>query len=163
MRELAGRLFEALDELEKRLARVAIYSAAVSSKRIGASSAHFVRFDVVYHGHFKCNIRRIVDYPNLQGYLMDLFQRPGLAETVNFDHIKRHYYMTQTDINPTRIVPIGPASISAAHGREKIVCRADDWVLERQSGPALTAKRGANSARNKKLRNFVASNLRDWN
>src|SRR5205814_95580 len=67
-----------------------------------------VRFDVVYHGHFKCNVRRIIDYPNLQGYLMDLYQQPGIAETVNFDHIKRHYYMTHTEINPTRIVPLGP-------------------------------------------------------
>ena len=50
----------------------------------------------VYHGHFKCNLRRIIDYPNLQGYLMDLYQQPGIAETVNFDHIKRHYYMTHT-------------------------------------------------------------------
>ena len=55
-----------------------------------------IRFDAVYHGHFKCNLRRIVDYPNLQGYLMDLYQQPGIADTVNFDHIKRHYYMTHT-------------------------------------------------------------------
>jgi putative glutathione S-transferase len=79
-----------------------------------------VRFDVVYHGHFKCNIRRIIDYPNLQGYLMDLYQLPLIAETVNFDHIKRHYYMTHEEINPTRIVPIGPAlDLFQPHGRAK--------------------------------------------
>ena len=54
----------------------------------------------MYYGHFKCNLRRILDYPNLQGYLMDLYQQPGIAETVNFDHIKRHYYITHDDINP---------------------------------------------------------------
>jgi glutathionyl-hydroquinone reductase len=67
-----------------------------------------VRFDAVYYGHFKCNLRRIVDYPNLSGYLRDLYQWPRIAETVNFDHIKRHYYMTHAEINPTRIVPLGP-------------------------------------------------------
>jgi len=67
-----------------------------------------VRFDAVYVGHFKCNLRRIVDYPNLQGYLLNLYQRPGIAATVNLDHIKRHYYFTHDDINPTRIVPLGP-------------------------------------------------------
>ena len=80
-----------------------------------------IRFDAVYYGHFKCNLRRIVDYPNLQGYLLDLYQQPGIAETVNFDHIKRHYYMTHDDINPTRIVPIGPIlELTAPHGREKL-------------------------------------------
>jgi len=67
-----------------------------------------VRFDAVYHGHFKCNLRRIIDYKNLFSYLRDLYQQPGIAETVNFDHIKRHYYYTHDDINPTRIVPLGP-------------------------------------------------------
>src|SRR6201986_4408204 len=67
-----------------------------------------VRFDAVYFGHFKCNLRRIADYPNLQGYLLDLYQQPGIAATVNFDHIKRHYYYTHAEINPTRIVPLGP-------------------------------------------------------
>jgi len=80
-----------------------------------------VRFDAVYHGHFKCNLRRIVDYPNLDGYLRDLYQQPGIAETVNLDHIKRHYYVTHDDINPTRIVPIGPLlDLTRLHGREKL-------------------------------------------
>jgi putative glutathione S-transferase len=68
-----------------------------------------VRFDAVYYGHFKCNLRRLVDYPNLWAYARDLYQTPGVGDTVNFDHIKRHYYMTHDAINPTRIVPLGPA------------------------------------------------------
>lgn len=115
------KLFAALDELEQRLAR----SRYLFGKHIVEVDwrlfCTLVRFDVVYHGHFKCNIRRIVDYPNLQGYLMDLYQQPGIAETVNFDHIKRHYYMTHTEINPTRIVPLGPAlDLTRPHGREKL-------------------------------------------
>jgi len=115
------KLFEALDELEARLSK----SRYLFDKRIVEADwrlfCTLIRFDVVYHGHFKCNIRRIVDYPNLQGYLMDLYQQPGIAETVNFDHIKRHYYMTHTEINPNRIVPIGPAfDLTKPHGREKI-------------------------------------------
>ena len=113
--------FEALDELEARLSK----SRYLFDKRIVEADwrlfCTLIRFDVVYHGHFKCNIRRIIDYPNLQGYLMDLYQQPGIAETVNFDHIKRHYYMTHTEINPTRIVPIGPAfDLTKPHRREKI-------------------------------------------
>ena len=80
-----------------------------------------IRFDAVYHGHFKCNLRRIVDYPNLWPYLRDLYQHDGVAATVNFDHIKRHYYMTHDEINPTRIVPIGPAlDLEAPHSREQL-------------------------------------------
>jgi putative glutathione S-transferase len=115
------KLFEALDQLEQRLSK----SRYLFDQRIVETDwrlfCTLVRFDVVYHGHFKCNIRRIIDYPNLQGYLMDLYQQPGIAETVNFDHIKRHYYMTHTEINPTRIVPIGPAlDLTKPHEREKI-------------------------------------------
>lgn len=113
-----GKIFEALDQLEQRLSR----SRYLFGRRIVEVDwrlfCTLVRFDVVYHGHFKCNIRRIIDYPNLQGYLMDLYQQPGIAQTVNFDHIKRHYYMTHTQINPTRIVPLGPAlDLTRPHGR----------------------------------------------
>ena len=77
-----------------------------------------VRFDPVYVGHFKCNLRRIADYPNLSGYLRDLYQQPGIAETVNLDHIKRHYYVTHPQINPTGVVPKGPEmDLDAPHGR----------------------------------------------
>jgi glutathionyl-hydroquinone reductase len=120
--EIAFRkLFEALDQLEERLSK----SRFLFSSRIVEADWRFfctlIRFDVVYHGHFKCNLRRIIDYPNLQGYLMDLYQQPGIADTVNFDHIKRHYYMTHTQINPTRIVPIGPAlDLGKPHNRERL-------------------------------------------
>jgi putative glutathione S-transferase len=67
-----------------------------------------IRFDAVYVGHFKCNIRRIVDYPNLWRYVRDLYQTPGVAETTHFSHIKRHYYQSHKTINPTGIVPVGP-------------------------------------------------------
>jgi glutathionyl-hydroquinone reductase len=80
-----------------------------------------VRFDSVYHCHFKCNLRRIVDYPNLWGYLKDLYQRPGVAETVNMDHIQKHYYKSHESINPTRIVPKGPiVDFTAPHEREPL-------------------------------------------
>ncbi len=112
-------LFEALDQLEARLAS----GRYLFGNRIVETDwrlfCTLVRFDAVYHGHFKCNVRRIVDYPNLQGYLLDLYQQPGIAETVNLDHIKRHYYVTHDDINPTRIVPIGPElDLMAPHGRD---------------------------------------------
>jgi putative glutathione S-transferase len=114
-------LFAALDELEKRLAT----SRYLFGKNIVEADwrlfCTLIRFDPVYHGHFKCNLRRIIDYPNLQGYLTDLYQHPGIRDTVNFDHIKRHYYMTHADINPTRIVPIGPViDLDASHGREHL-------------------------------------------
>jgi glutathionyl-hydroquinone reductase len=118
--EIACRkLFEALDQLEERLTK----SRYLFGNRIVEADwrlfCTLIRFDVVYHGHFKCNLRRIIDYPNLQGYLLDLYQQPGITETVNFDHIKRHYYMTHTQINPTRIVPIGPVlDLEKPHNRE---------------------------------------------
>ena len=120
--EIACRkLFEALDQLEGRLSK----SRYLFGNRIVEADwrlfCTLIRFDVVYHGHFKCNLRRIIDYPNLQGYLMDLYQQPGITDTVNFDHIKRHYYMTHPQINPTRIVPIGPAlDLTRPHGRQKM-------------------------------------------
>jgi putative glutathione S-transferase len=114
-------LFEALDHLEARLAT----SRFLFGRRIVETDwrlfCTLIRFDCVYHGHFKCNLRRILDYPNLQGYLTDLFQQPGIADTVNFDHIKRHYYVTHRDINPTGIVPIGPLlNFDQPHGRSKL-------------------------------------------
>jgi glutathionyl-hydroquinone reductase len=116
-----SKLFEALDELERRLSK----NRYLFGNRIVEADwrlfCTLVRFDVVYYGHFKCNLRRILDYPNLQGYLMDLYQQPGIADTVSIDHIKRHYYMTHTEINPTRIVPIGPLlDFTKLHGREKM-------------------------------------------
>jgi putative glutathione S-transferase len=114
-------LFATLDELEERLAK----SRYLFGKRIVEADwrlfCTLVRFDAVYYVHFKCNLRRVVDYPNLNGYLLDLYQQPGVAETVNLGHIKRHYYITHDEINPTRIVPVGPLlDFTQPHGREKL-------------------------------------------
>jgi putative glutathione S-transferase len=114
-------VFAALDELDTRLST----SRYLFGQRIVEADwrlfCTLIRFDAVYHGHFKCNIRRIVDYPNLDGYLRDLYQQPGIAGTVNFDHIKRHYYQTHDQLNPTRIVPLGPLiDWQAPHGREAL-------------------------------------------
>ena len=77
-----------------------------------------MRFDAVYVGHFKCNLRRIADLPNLHGYLRELYQVPGVAETVHLTHIKRHYYESHGTINPTGVVPVGPElDLEAPHGR----------------------------------------------
>ncbi len=95
-----------------------LLGAAHDRNATGVSFPTLIRFDAVYHGHFKCNLRRIVDYQNLWPYLRDLYQHDGVAETVNFDHIKRHYYITHDEINPTRIVPIGPElDLTQPHGR----------------------------------------------
>jgi len=112
------RLFEALDTLEERLGR---QRWLVGNRQTEADWRLFttlVRFDPVYVGHFKCNLRRIQDYPNLSNYLRDLYQTDGFAETVSFDHIKRHYYGSHKTINPTGIVPKGPAlNYDAPHDR----------------------------------------------
>jgi len=113
------RVFQAFDELEQRLSNRRYLFGNRIVEADWRLFCTLVRFDAVYHGHFKCNLRRIVDYPNLQGYLMDLYQQPGISGTVSFDHIKRHYYITHTAINPTRIVPIGPLlDLTKPHGRE---------------------------------------------
>jgi putative glutathione S-transferase len=112
-------LFAALDQLELRLATRRYLFGSRIVEADWRLFCTLVRFDVVYYGHFKCNLRRLTEFQNLQGYLMDLYQQPGIAETVNFDHIKRHYYMTHDDIDPTRIVPIGPdLDLWRPHGRD---------------------------------------------
>jgi len=114
-------LFAALDELEDRLTTRRYLFGSRIVEADWRLFCTLVRFDAVYHGHFKCNVRRIVDYSNLDGYLRDLYQQIGIAETVDFDHIKRHYYITHDDINPMRIVPIGPAlDLARPHGRERM-------------------------------------------
>lgn len=116
-----GNLFDALDQLEERLSNQRYLVNNQLTEADWRLFTTLIRFDVVYHSHFKCNIRRIVDYPNLYGYLRELYQHDGIAETVNFDHIKRHYYITQTDINPNQIVPVGPElELTSSHGREKL-------------------------------------------
>ena len=106
--EVVEPLFATLDWLEKILA---INRYLVGEKITEADWRLFttlIRFDAVYFGHFKCNVRRIADYPNLSNYLRDLYQYPGIAKTVNMDHIKNHYYGSHETINPSGIIPVGP-------------------------------------------------------
>ena len=106
--EAARALFATLDQLEQRLSRQCYLVGKQLTEADWRLFTTFVRFDAVYYSHFKCNERRIIDYPNLSNYLRDLYQVPGVAETVNLDHIKRHYYGSHRNVNPTGIVPIGP-------------------------------------------------------
>jgi glutathionyl-hydroquinone reductase len=113
-------LFARLDWLEERLAAQRYLVDDQLTEADIRLWTTLVRFDAVYHGHFKCNLRRLVDYPKLWAYARDLFQRPGFGDTVDWDHIKRHYYMTHEHLNPSRIVPRGPiVDWSAPHGREE--------------------------------------------
>ncbi len=102
------KLFKTLDFLEDRLSNSQYLFGSQIVECDWRLFVTLIRFDAVYHGHFKCNQRRIIDYPNLYRYMCELYQLDGISSTVNFDHIKRHYYMTHPEINPTRIVPIGP-------------------------------------------------------
>ncbi|MBN8866971.1 MAG: glutathione S-transferase family protein [Solirubrobacterales bacterium] len=101
-------LFEALDFIDDLLAEQRYLTGEEPTEADWRLFVTLIRFDAVYVGHFKCNQRRIADYDNLAGYLRDLYQLPGIRDTVNMDHIKRHYYITHPKINPTRIVPMGP-------------------------------------------------------
>jgi putative glutathione S-transferase len=114
-------VFTALDRYEARLTTQRFLFGAKPVDADWRLFCTLVRFDAVYFGHFKCNLRRIVDYPALSGYLSDLYQQSGVAETVNLTHIKWHYYFTHHDINPTRVVPLGPIlGFAASHGRERL-------------------------------------------
>jgi putative glutathione S-transferase len=111
-------LFAALDEVEQRLGRQRYLVGRDITEADWRLFTTLVRFDAVYYSHFKCNLRRIIDYPNLSNYLRDLYQQEGVAATVNMDHIKRHYYGSQRHVNPTGIVPLGPQlDFSAPHDR----------------------------------------------
>lgn len=116
------RLFAGLDRLEQRLSRQRYLVGDTITEADVRLFTTLVRFDAVYHGHFKCNRNKLVEMPVLWAYARDLFQTPGFGDTVDFDHIKRHYYLVHEDINPTRIVPRGPdlAAWSTAHGREEL-------------------------------------------
>ena len=116
------QLFARLDWLEQRLAtRRYLVGGQLTEADIRLFTT-LVRFDAVYHGHFKCNRNKLIEMPALWAYARDLFQTPGFGETVDFDHIKRHYYVTHDQINPTRIVPKGPQSDVwlEPHGREAL-------------------------------------------
>lgn len=111
-------LFESLDWLEDRLSTHRYLVGDVITEADWRLFTTLIRFDAVYVGHFKCNLRRIADYPNLSGYLRELYQQPKIADTVSIDHIKRHYYTSHPMINPTGIIPAGPIlDFDAPHER----------------------------------------------
>jgi putative glutathione S-transferase len=113
-------LFACLDKLEERLSRHRYLVGDVLTEADWRLFTTLIRFDAVYCGHFKCNLRRIVNYPNLSNYLRDLYQTGGVAGTVHMDHIKAHYYRSHRTINPTGIVPLGPAlDFGAPHDRAR--------------------------------------------
>ncbi len=114
-------LFEALDWLDGLLEESRFLTGSAITEADWRLFVTLIRFDPVYVGHFKCNQRRIADYPNLSGYVRDLYQHPGIRETVDFDQIKRHYYETHPQINPTGIVPMGPLlDLVSPAGREHL-------------------------------------------
>ncbi|WP_428356691.1 glutathione S-transferase C-terminal domain-containing protein [Methyloprofundus sp.] len=118
--EAVAEVFTVLDQLEERLSSQRYLLGSVLSEADWRLFTTLVRFDPVYVGHFKCNKRRIQDYPALSHYLRDLYQRPGISETVDIDYIKAHYYGSHESINPTRIIPIGPAlNLDAPHDRDR--------------------------------------------
>ena len=116
--EAARGIFSTLDQLEELLSRQRYLAGKAITEADWRLFTTLVRFDAVYYSHFKCNLRRIVDYPNLWNYLREIYQVPGIAATVSLDHIKRHYYGSQLKVNPTGIVPIGPLiDFTAPHDR----------------------------------------------
>ena len=132
--EAFGDLFKALDEIEARLSRARYLAGDRLTEADWRLFTTLVRFDPVYVGHFKCNLRRIVDYLNLSNYLRELYQVPGVAGTVNFEHIKRHYYMSHPQINPTRIVPLGPEiELDAPHDRARFNAKPSPGRAERRA------------------------------
>ena len=118
-------LFDALDRIEGRLSTQRYLVGPEITEADWRLFTTLVRFDAVYVGHFKCNLRRIADYPNLSNYLRELYQVPGVADTVDLDHIKHHYYRSHAKINPNGIVPFGPQlDFSAPHDRSRFTAHA---------------------------------------
>ena len=107
--DAVNTLFKALDTVEERLQQHRYLVGDTLTEADWRLFTTLIRFDPVYHGHFKCNIKQIADYPAIYRYMKSLYQHPGIAGTVNFDHIKRHYYYSHTMINPTQVVPVGPS------------------------------------------------------
>lgn len=119
--EAVTDLFDALDRWEDVLDDRRYLCGPVLTEADFCMFTTLVRFDAVYATHFKCNVRRIVDYPNLWNYLKELYQLPGIAETVRMNHIKEHYYRSHSDVNPKRIVPKGPElDFEEEHDRERL-------------------------------------------
>ena len=116
-----GQLFDALDKVESILAGQRYLAGEALTEADWRLFTTLIRFDAVYHGHFKCNRQRLEDFPALSNYVRELFQWPGIAETVHFDHIKRHYYYSHHMINPNRIVPAGPLiDYTSEHNRHRL-------------------------------------------
>ncbi|MGG7553743.1 glutathione S-transferase family protein [Pseudomonas sp. ES3] len=119
--EAFDELFAELDRLEQLLGANRYLTGEYLTETDIRLFTTLIRFDAVYHGHFKCNLRRIADYPNLSNWLREIYQWPGIAETVDFTHIKNHYYGSHKTINPTGIVPKGPAQdFTKAHDRGRL-------------------------------------------
>lgn len=119
--EAFDELFAELDQLEQLLGANRYLTGEYLTEADIRLFTTLIRFDAVYHGHFKCNLRRIADYPNLSNWLREIYQWPGIAETVDFTHIKNHYYGSHKTINPTGIVPKGPAQdFTVAHDRGRL-------------------------------------------
>ncbi|MEM9771669.1 MAG: glutathione S-transferase family protein [Cyanobacteria bacterium P01_D01_bin.73] len=113
-------LFESLDWLEARLDKQRYLTGDRLTEADWRLFTTLLRFDPVYYSHFKCNLRQLRDYSNLWGYVRDLYQTPGVAATVNMNHIKRHYYQSQITINPTQVTPVGPIlDLDEPHGRDR--------------------------------------------
>jgi len=120
--EAVVEVFDALDTIEERLTTRRYLTGNTITEADWRLFTTLVRFDAVYVGHFKCNLSRIVDYPNIWGYLRDLYQVPGIADTVSMNYIKAHYYGSHETINPTGIIPVGPViNFTSEHGREQLV------------------------------------------
>lgn len=112
-------LFATLDELDQHLSHHRYLAGEQITEADWRLFTTLIRFDTVYYSHFKCNIKRITDYPHLSGYLRELYQWPGIKDTINMAHIKQHYYRSHLNINPTGIVPVGPdLDLERPHGRE---------------------------------------------
>lgn len=118
--EAVSHLFQTLDQLEQRLSRQRYLTGAHITEADWRLFTTLIRFDAVYVGHFKCNKQRIEDYPALSNYVRDLYQQPGIAETVDIEYTKAHYYGSHSSINPTLIVPTGPLlDFNRAHDRNR--------------------------------------------
>jgi putative glutathione S-transferase len=120
--EACRDVFAALDHWDAVLGKQRYLCGATLTEADVAMFTTLLRFDLVYHAHFKCNVRRIADYANLSGYLREIYQMPDVRKTCRLDHIKTHYYWSQTTVNPHRIVPVGPnvTHLDLPHGRESV-------------------------------------------
>jgi len=116
------RLFDTLNLVEQRLGQQRYLVGDLITESDWRLFTTLIRFDAVYYGHFKTNLKRIEDYPNLSNYVRDLYQIDGVADTVDIEHIKTHYYVSQTTVNPTQIVPVGPSlDFTREHDRDRFV------------------------------------------